>query len=225
MNKHATLQHSATASANNRFKRSFSSWFWGSMIAATAAHFGFFAYLEFGEPPDMSVSVEDPLIIVPPLIDPPPPAPEPIVRPATPVVATAEIDEDITIAPVTFEENPVGELPLPPDEVVADISSAPGFTPRTVEPAYINGDDVRRALEREYPPLLRDAGIGGTVKVWFFIDENGVVQNQLVMETSGHEALDAAALRVAPVFKFTPALNRDKAVPVWVALPITFRAR
>ena len=80
-----------------------------------------------------------------------------------------------------------------------------------------------RALEREYPPLLRDAGIGGTVKVWFFIDENGVVRNQVVHETSGHEALDAAALRVAPVFRFTPALNRDKAVPVWVSLPITFR--
>ncbi len=225
MNEQTTLQHSTSASANNRFKSSFSSWFWGSTIAATAAHFGFFAYLEFGEPPDMSVSVEDPMIIVPPLVDPPPPAPEPIVRPATPVVATAEIDEDITIAPVTFEENPVGELPLPPGEVVADISSAPGFTPRTVEPAYINAGEVRRALEREYPPLLRDAGIGGTVKVWFFIDENGVVQNQLVMESSGHEALDAAALRVAPVFKFTPALNRDQAVPVWVALPITFRAK
>ena len=59
--------------------------------------------------------------------------------------------------------------------------------------------------------------------MWFFIDENGVVQNQVVKVSSGHQALDAAALRVAPVFRFTPALNRDKAVPVWVSLPITFR--
>lgn len=103
-----------------------------------------------------------------------------------------------------------------------DISAEPVFTPFTVNPDYVNGPEIMRALEREYPPLLRDAGIGGTVIVWFFIDETGVVRNQQVFESSGHQALDDAALRVAPVFRFTPALNGDKAVPVWVQLPITF---
>ena len=103
-----------------------------------------------------------------------------------------------------------------------DISAQPVFTPYTVNPDYVNGPEIMRALEREYPPLLRDAGIGGTVIVWFFIDETGVVRNQQVFESSGHQALDDAALRVAPVFRFTPALNRDRAVPVWVQLPITF---
>ena len=98
----------------------------------------------------------------------------------------------------------------------------PVFTPYTVRPDYINAGEVRAALAREYPPLLRDAGIGGTVIVWFFIDEEGVVRNQQVFRSSGHQALDQAALRVAPVFRFTPALNRDRAVPVWVQLPITF---
>ena len=109
-----------------------------------------------------------------------------------------------------------------PQEVVPPLSSAPVFTPYTVKPDYINADEVRAALAREYPPLLRDAGIGGTVIVWFFIDEEGVVRNQEVFRSSGHQALDDAALRVAPVFRFTPALNRDRAVPVWVQLPITF---
>ncbi len=106
-----------------------------------------------------------------------------------------------------------------------DISAAPVFTPYTVKPDYVNGPEVMRALEREYPPLLRDAGIGGTTLVWFFIDETGVVQGQEVQTSSGHEALDQAALRVAPVFRFTPALNQDKPVPVWVQLPITFTTR
>ncbi|MCY3612341.1 MAG: M56 family metallopeptidase [Gemmatimonadetes bacterium] len=106
-----------------------------------------------------------------------------------------------------------------------DISAAPVFTPYTVKPDYVNGAEVMRALEREYPPLLRDAGIGGTTLVWFFIDETGVVQGQEVQTSSGHEALDQAALRVAPVFRFTPALNQDKPVPVWVQLPITFTTR
>ncbi|MCY4397864.1 MAG: M56 family metallopeptidase [Gemmatimonadetes bacterium] len=107
----------------------------------------------------------------------------------------------------------------------ADLSSEPAFTPFTVAPDYTNASEVRRALESEYPPLLRDAGIGGTVLVWFFIDEAGTVRNSFVNESSGSEALDEAALRVAPVFKFTPALNRDRAVPVWVSLPITFTSQ
>ena len=104
----------------------------------------------------------------------------------------------------------------------ADISGSPVFTPYTVAPDYVNAPEVMAALQREYPPLLRDAGIGGTAIVWFFIDETGTVKNQVVFETSGHTALDDAALRVAPVFRFTPALNRDRPVPVWVQLPITF---
>ena len=149
-----------------------------------------------------------------------------IARPATPVIATADIDEDITIAPTTFEDNPVEDLPPPPDEVTTtDISAAPTFTPYTVRPDIKNRPEVARALEREYPPLLRDAGIGGTVQVWFFIDEQGRVQQTQVNESSGHKALDDAAITVASIIQFTPALNRDKRVPVWISLPITFTTR
>jgi len=106
-----------------------------------------------------------------------------------------------------------------------DISAAPVPTPFTVAPELKNRDEVRRALERFYPPLLRDAGIGGTVLVWFFIDETGTVQKSQVKESSGHKALDEAALKVAEIMRFSPALNRDKKVAVWVALPITFAVR
>ena len=59
----------------------------------------------------------------------------------------------------------------------------------------------------------------------FFIDTRGVVQRVLVAQTSGHEVLDSAALRVARIFRFTPALNLDEIVPAWVAIPITFATR
>jgi protein TonB len=91
-----------------------------------------------------------------------------------------------------------------------------------VKPDIKNREEVQRALQREYPALLRDAGIGGTVLVWFFIDEDGHVVRTLVQESSGYEALDNAALKVAGIIQFTPALNRDKRVPVWISLPVTF---
>ena len=211
--------------ANDRFKKSFNTWFWGSVLAATVVHFVMFMFWPSMTAEDVSFDSEELVAIeLPPEIEIPPP-PQAISRPATPVIAAADISEDITIAPTTFEDNPVEELPPPPDEEAVDISAAPTFTPYTVRPDLTNEREVQRALEREYPPILRDAGIGGTVNVHFFIDEEGMVQRTLVAQTSGHASLDEAALRVANVFRFTPALNLDKIVPVWIAIPITFQTR
>lgn len=211
--------------ANDRLKKTFSSWFWGSMIAATVLHFGTFALWPELQAEDFSFTSEEmEAIELPPEIEIPPP-PQQISRPATPVMATAEIDEDITIAPTTFDENPVEDLPPPPEEEQRDLSAAPTFTPFTVAPQIMNRQEVVRAMEREYPPLLRDAGIGGTVNVYFFIDEDGRVQDFRIDESSGHQALDEAALAVADVYQFSAALNRDKKVPVWVSFPITFQVR
>lgn len=80
-------------------------------------------------------------------------------------------------------------------------------------------------MERVNPRALRDAGLGGTVHVLFSLDENGVVQDFEIDRSSGHQALDDAALSVAEVYRFSPALTRDQRVPVWVSFPITFRVR
>jgi protein TonB len=214
--------------ANERFKKAFGALFWFSLILATGAHFAVFAFW-----PDMTAEVvsyssdELTAIVLPPEIEIPAP-PEAIARPAVPVIATGNIDEDITIAPTTFESNPVRDLPPPPtlEEVSqADLSAAPTFTPYTVRPDIRNREEVRRALEREYPSILRDAGLGGTVQVWFFIDEEGKVVRTQIQESSGQTLLDQAALKVADIIQFSPALNRDKRVPVWISLPITFVAR
>jgi periplasmic protein TonB len=81
------------------------------------------------------------------------------------------------------------------------------------------------ALVRNYPPLLRDAGIGGTPVVWFLIDEDGRVLRTQLSRPSGYAALDEAALAVARMMRFSPALNRDRRVQVWVEIPIVFTAR
>lgn len=127
-------------------------------------------------------------------------------------------------------EKRVGELSprgaevrrTPREPNAASLAAAPRFTPMTVRPQLRNAAEVKQNLMRHYPPLLRDAGIGGTAMVWFFIEEDGTVGNVAIAESSGHAALDEAALAVARTMSFTPAKNGDEPVPVWVALEITF---
>ncbi len=80
-------------------------------------------------------------------------------------------------------------------------------------------------MEQEYPQTLRDAGVGGRVVVWFLITETGEVTDTRISQSSGNPALDNAALSVADVYDFTPGLNRDTPVPVWVQFPISFEVR
>jgi TonB family protein len=106
-----------------------------------------------------------------------------------------------------------------------DLLLAPSVTPFTVRPELKNMQEVARSMERHYPSALRDAGIGGTVVLWFLIDDEGHVVKTALQRTSGYTQLDDAAAKVAPVMKFSPALNRDQRVMVWVELPITFRVQ
>ncbi len=221
-----TAKSEKSETANDRFKKSFGSWLWGSMITATALHFMLFQFWPTQTAADLAFTAEELEIIdlLPEITIPSPP--EAISRPATPIEALTEIDDDITIAPTTFEKNPIEVLPPPPtDDGGAELSANPTFTPMTVHPEIKNRREVESALMRQYPPILRNAGIGGTVVVWFFISEEGQVLDRRVSRSSGHTQLDEAALQVANVFKFSPALNRENIVQVWIEIPITFQVQ
>jgi periplasmic protein TonB len=200
-----------------------------SLILAAFVHFAAFTYWPNLTTKDISLGPQELTSIdLPPDIEIPPP-PKSIARPATPVIATADIDQNITIAPTTFEMNPVSALPPPPDETAQSaeeaLASAPQFTPFTIAPQILNRDEVAKAMADAYPRILRSAGIGGTVRVYFFIDQDGKVKDYRIQESSGYQQLDDAALAVAGLYRFSPALNRDKKVPVWVLFPIEFHVK
>ena len=103
-----------------------------------------------------------------------------------------------------------------------DTSQAPRIIVHTVRPRLLNAEDVNRAIAREYPRFLKEAGIGGTTVVHLFIDEEGCVADMIVKESSGDAGLDRVALRVIRVARFAPATNRGQTVALWIELPITF---
>jgi TonB family protein len=104
------------------------------------------------------------------------------------------------------------------------VAAEPRFTPMTVRPVLTNAGEVSRAMTREYPTLLRDAGIGGAPLLWLHIDETGAVDGMRIHESSGYEALDGAAMRVARTMRFIPAQNDEGITAAWVQLPIRFQA-
>ena len=170
------------------------------------------------------------------------PAPPAETQPeGAPTPAAASQEPAVPEAPPTVTE-PTVRIPPPPREPVdadvrepreepdgerttEELAQRPTFTPFTVAPRILNREEVVAAMSEAYPPLLREAGVGGTARVYFFIDETGRVRDYRIDRGTGHQALDAAALAVADVFRFSPALNRDDPTPVWVSFPITFQAR
>lgn len=219
--------HDVTAkheTANERFKSRSRNWFWMSVGGATAIHFMVFAFWPSMTAADYSWPIDEfKAIPLPPEIKIPPP-PEKIARPATPIVSEVEIDDDITIGSTRIEKNPFEILPPPPTSTGDDVSKTPVFVPMTVRPQLLNQPEVESALQRNYPPMLRDAGIGGRATVWFFIDVDGTVLDTRLKESSGYDQMDRAALAVAEVMRFSPAWNRDKKVEVWVSIPIGFES-
>ena len=208
--------------ANDRFKRTSRNLFWASLMVATFFHFAVLRFFPKLAAADVSFSVTElEAVELPPEVEIPPP-PEAIERPALPVVAEADLDEDITIAPTTFSENPVELLPPPPNRT-ARPDHGPTATPYTVAPRLKDPRRAARIVEQKFPLALQKAGIGGTVMVWAFIDQTGIVQRVQMKTSSGNSMLDGAALAAVQQFEFTPALNLDERVPVWVGIPITFR--
>ncbi|MGH7457918.1 MAG: energy transducer TonB [Longimicrobiaceae bacterium] len=222
MNENSPEQttHAHEATANDRLKESFNSWFWGSVAAAAVVHFLFLFLWPALEAEDYgSLASEMEAIELPPEVEIPPP-PEDIPRPAIPVIGDVEL-EDITIAETTIDALDIDDLPPPPSGQT-DISAQPVFTPYDVKPEFDRAR-MQRLLEREWPQTLKDAGIGGQAVLHVFVTANGNVGNTKIMDSSGYPELDRAAEKVLRQTKFTPALSRDTKVPVWIQLPVTFR--
>ncbi|HEX6368329.1 MAG TPA: energy transducer TonB [Longimicrobium sp.] len=201
-----------------------------------------------GEPDTELRYVElEPKAPPPPPVEPPtPPAPadEAVKRP---VQGEVLVVERIDSVPTGIEDEKEGVKPVDPEDYRRDGRPGDIIGPRTtVEPTTLTGEtkpavveefvpgedmvEVRpvldrnglgRALERNYPPVLRDARVSGRVVIEMIVDENGRPRSgsARVIEAS-HPAFADAALRAVDRFRFRPARIGGTAVPVRVTIPI-----
>ena len=73
-----------------------------------------------------------------------------------------------------------------------------------------------------YPALLWEQGVEGTTLVRALVDEGGTVDSTMVAGSSGHQALDSAAVQGVRMIQFEPALQEGRPVRVWVRVPVHF---
>jgi protein TonB len=111
-------------------------------------------------------------------------------------------------------------LPNPPPPPKADW--IPPFTPHETPPTPIGGyEAISKNLV--YPRAARLSSIEGQVLIAALIDEEGRVDSTRVIKSLGPMGCDEAAIEAIRTVKWNPALQRNKAVKVWVSIPVFFR--
>ena len=126
----------------------------------------------------------------------------------------------------------IGDPPAnPPANPPADPGPLTDFRDDVMQPEDVDQlpqlaspRDAQRLLERNYPPLLRDAGVAGRTTVVMVIDRNGEVEPGTVeVRETTHDAFRDAAIRAAQRFRFRPAKLHGQAVSVVISIPIEWQ--
>ena len=141
---------------------------------------------------------------------PPPPA-----RPSVPVESESEdIADDVTLEEFTLDEFDAWDAPPPPPE-----------GPRVKFIPYDDPPVPLRPIKPKYPEIAQEAGIEGTVVVQVFVDEKGRVKETVILKGIPNTGLDEAATDAIRIVRFKPAKQRERAVGVWISIPVNFRLK
>jgi protein TonB len=146
-------------------------------------------------------------------------APPPPSRPSIPVESVDEdFAEDITIAQTDLDAFADWEAPPP----LPTGQSTVRFIPFDEPPTPVGGFE---ALLKNlvYPEIALAAGIEGTVVVQAFVDKTGRVTVTEILEGIPQTGMNEAAIAAIRKTHFNPAKQRDVALGVWLAIPITFQ--
>ena len=140
----------------------------------------------------------------------PPPA-----RPSIPVPSDDEdIADDLTLDELDFDDFSNLDAPPPPPS-----------GPKVVFIPYDDPPVAMSPIRPKYPEIAQEAGIEGVVVVQAFIDEKGRVKETLILKGVPNTGLDEAAMEAIRKTKFRPAKQRERAVGVWISIPVNFRLK
>jgi len=141
---------------------------------------------------------------------PPPPA-----RPSIPIESEDEdLADDLTIEETDLSNFEAWDAPPPP--------------PSGPQVKFIPYDDPPVPLtpiKPKYPEIAQEAGIEGTVFIQAFIDKKGRVIETTIIKGIPNTGLDEAAIKAIRKTRFRPAKQRERAVGVWISIPVNFKLK
>ena len=141
---------------------------------------------------------------------PPPPA-----RPSIPVESEDDdLADDLTIEETDLDNFDAWDAPPPPPE-----GPKVRFIPYDDPPVPLS------PIRPKYPEIAQEAGIEGTVVVQVFVDDNGRVKETVILKSIPNTGLDEAASDAIRKVRFRPAKQRERAVGVWISIPVNFRLK
>ncbi len=141
---------------------------------------------------------------------PPPPA-----RPSIPVESESEdIADDVTLDEFNLDEFDAWDAPPPPPE-----------GPRVKFIPYDDPPVPLSPIRPKYPEIAQEAGIEGTVVVQVFVDKKGRVKDTVILKGIPNTGLDESATEAIRSVRFRPAKQRERAVGVWISIPVNFRLK
>ena len=91
-------------------------------------------------------------------------------------------------------------------------------------PEIRNRSNVARIMEKNYPPELRNVGIGGDALLQLLIDEEGRVLSSVVYRSSGNARLDQASVAISKSIEFRPVSVAGCRAAYLAEIPIAWRS-
>jgi len=110
----------------------------------------------------------------------------------------------------------LGEVDL---DIAGYVEPWKDFVPREIEPVPLSINP-----QPEYPSIAAKAGIAGKVYVWVLVGADGKVNDwNIIHVTTPNMGFEEAVEKIIEKWQFTPAIQGNTPVAVWVNIPFNFR--
>lgn len=177
-------------------------------------------YSELGPPPSIQneappqIAVSGP--VAPPTVGVPKPVPDEEAPPEQTIASQQEMSAQA--APSLGADLGAGAQ-ITQDIKIEDDNEDPDFDKFV---AYEKGPEMIVAKTPDYPEIAKRAGITGKVFVKVLVDKEGKPKKAVVIK-SDSELFNQAAIDAAMKSAFTPAIQNQHPIAVWIVLPYKFQ--
>jgi len=174
-------------------------------------------YSDLGPPPSITneappqISVAGP--VAPPTVGVPVPVPDEQAPPEATIATQQEMSQQVAPA---LGNDIGGQTQITQDIKIDEEPGIDAFIPFEKTPEMVV------AVKPEYPEIAKRAGITGKVFVKVLVDKEGKPKRAVVIKTDS-DLFNDAAIAAAMKSAFTPALQNNHPIAVWIVLPYRFQ--